>query len=430
MCAALDARMAFRLSIIVAGMLLADGRRTASVWFVVAGVLDDWDRFYDALISVGRQSRAMSAIVLRQIIDTLAPGEGDRVVLGIDDTPEKRYGRHVEGAGVHHDPTSGPAGGEFCYGHNWVALSWLARREGWGTVALAVRSLLYVREGDVPKLDAKYGWTFRTKHQLAAELVQWFIATVTTWGLRFTVCVVVDGAYAAKPFLDAMQQSGATVVSRLRKDAALFDLPPARKPGQRGRPRKYGDKLSLAKRAAHLSGWQSITYLCRGVEVTRQYKTFVAVSTLTAAPIRVVLVKFDGGHWIPYFCTTANATVRDIVEIAGDRWSLEEMFHDTKEVWGAGQQQVRHLWSNIGCWHLNQWLFTLVELESWHADPKQLANRHDRPWDNPSRRPSHADRRRKIAREMLRNQFPTTPASTPESRKTQDLLETLLKLCS
>ncbi len=78
MAGALDRRMAFRLAIIVAGMLLANDRRTASAWFAAAGVLDDWDCFYDALASIGRRSREMSATVLGQIVGRLDPGEGGR----------------------------------------------------------------------------------------------------------------------------------------------------------------------------------------------------------------------------------------------------------------------------------------------------------------------------------------------------------------
>ena len=96
-------------------------------------------------------------------------------------------------------------------------------------------------------------------------------------------------------------------------------------------------RASLAKRAAHLQGWQSLTYNCRGVEVTRQYKTFLALSHLTAGLIRVVIVRFEDGGWIPYFCTDPAADVRDILEIAAARWALEELFHDVKEVWGAGR---------------------------------------------------------------------------------------------
>ena len=231
----------------------------------------------------------------------------------------------------------------------------------------------------MPRLDAKRGWEFATKHQLAAQLVTWFVATLRSWKLERVVWLVVDGAYAARPFLDAVLAEGAVVVSRLRKDAALFDLPPARTPGQRGRPRKYSAKLSLAKRAAHPDGWQSIRYHCRGSEVTRDYKTFLALSHLADKLIRVVLVRFDDGGWVPYFCTDPNATVRDILEAAADRWAIEEHFHDVKEIWGAGQQQVRNVWSNIGCWHLNQWLHTLVELASWDESSATLVNRTARP---------------------------------------------------
>ncbi len=45
--------------------------------------------------------------------------------------------------------------------------------------------------------------------------------------------------------------------------------------------------------------------------------------------------------------------MRRRLEAVAARWSIEEHFHDVKEVWGAGQQQVRNVWSNIGCWNLN-----------------------------------------------------------------------------
>lgn len=428
--AVMDGRMAFRLAIIVSGMLLADDRRTASAWFAAAGVQGDWDRFYDCLISIGRQSQKLALVVLTLVVRKFDPGPEGRFLIGIDDSPTSRYGRHVEGAGVHHHPTPGPADGEWLYGHNWVTLALLATHPLWGVIALPLRSLLYVRAVGVPPLDQKYGWEFRTKHQLAAELVLWFVMAVRSLGLKAKVWVVTDGAYAARPFLDPVRDQGVVVVSRLRKDAKLFDLPPARQPGQRGRPRLYGEqRISLAKRAAHPQGWQSITYQCRGAEVTRPYKTFLATSRLVGGVIRVVLVRFDDGGWAAYFCTDPTADVRDILEAVASRWALEEHFHDVKEVWGAGQQQVRNVWSNIGCWHLNQWLFTLVELCSWDHEKSVLTDRSDRPWDNATRRPSHADRRRAIAREMLENQFLAVLPRRTDSHKFRDLVASLLSLC-
>ena len=425
--AALDRRIAFRLAIIVAGMFLADDRRTASSWFVAAGVQDDWDRFYDCLISVGRTSRKMATAVLGLIVQKFAPTLGDRILLGMDDSPTSRFGKHVEGAGVHHNPTAGPADGEWLYGHNWVCLAWLATHPAWGVIALPLRSMLYVREVDVPKLAKKYDWEFRTKHELGVALLSWLMQSLQALGVKSQVWLAVDGAYAARPFLMPVLELGIVVVSRLRKDARLFDLPSEDSHGNR----IYGQqKISLAKRAAHQQGWQTITYNCRGVEVTRQYKTFLATSRLVSGPIRVVLVCFENGGWAPYFCTDTSAEVQDILEGAAARWAIEEHFHDTKEVWGAGQQQVRNVWSNIGCWHLNGWVYALVELCCWDVEKSQLSDRSDRPWDNEQRRPSHADRRRAIAREMLGKKFLAALPPTPEHRKLSTLFQELLALAA
>jgi hypothetical protein len=278
-------------------------------------------------------------------------------------------------------------------------LAWLATHPLWGVIALPLRSLIYVRAVDVPKLATKYGsWDFRTKHELGVAMLTWFMQTIRKYGVEAKVWLVADGAYAARPFLMPVLDMNIVVVSRLRKDACLHDLPPQGSHGNR----IYGkNKFSLSKRAGSRQGWNKITYSCRGVEVTRQYKTFLATSRLVSGPIRVVLVHFEDG-WAPYFCTDTTAEVRDILEAVGARWAIEEHFHDVKEVWGAGQQQVRNVWSNIGCWNLNGWVFTLVELCCWDQDKSALTDRSDRSWDNAERRPSHADRRRTIAREMLR----------------------------
>ena len=109
-------------------------------------------------------------------------------------------------------------------------------------------------------------------------------------------------------------------------------------------------------------------------------------------------------------------------------WEIEEHFHDVKEIWGAGQQQVRNIWSNIGCWHLNQWMYTLVEVSSWDVSKPMLTDRSNRPWDNPDRRPSHADRRSTIAREMLRKQFLATLPRTLNLRKFRTLINDVISL--
>lgn len=120
--------------------------------------------------------------------------------------------------------------------------------------------------------------------------------------------------------------------------------------------------------------------------------------------------------------------VEMILKIVSDRWSIEEHFHDVKEIWGAGQQQVRNLYSSIGCWHLCGWLYAMVELECWDESAEHLVNRSDRPWDNPDRRPSHADRRRRLAREMLRETFLRDLQNHADIQKIYQRFEQLLAM--
>ncbi len=159
-------------------------------------------------------------------------------------------------------------------------------------------------------------------------------------------------------------------------------------------------------------------------------QTFLATSKLVSGVIRVVLLQHQDGNWAAYLSTDPTMSVEKILEAVSDRWAIEEHFHDVKEIWGAGQQQVRNLWSNIGCWNLCGWLYTLVELACWDEPAEQLVDRSDRPWDSPTRRPSHADRRRRIAREMLRAEFLNDLPTDPEATKIKERLERLLALAA
>jgi len=72
----------------------------------------------------------------------------------------------------------------------------------------------------------------------------------------------------------------------------------------------------------------------------------------------------------------------------------------------------------------------LVELCSWDVKKSKLTDRSDRPWDNPDRRPSHADRRRTIAREMLHKQFLTALPKALDNRKLRKLFQHMIDLAA
>src|SRR6202021_353654 len=121
--------------------------------------------------ALGRPAEDLALATLSAVRPCLANPR--RLVFALDDTPTPRYGPCVEGASIHHNPTPGPAGEKFVYGHNWVMLAGLAQHPDWGTIALPLQASLYVRQKDVPTLPPHYQWEFRTKLELAAAHLRW-----------------------------------------------------------------------------------------------------------------------------------------------------------------------------------------------------------------------------------------------------------------
>ena len=131
---------AWRLGPLLWGMLFSRNRRTVACWLRTAELGDDYQGYYYFLGSLGRNAKSVAAALLRLAVRHLSPGE--RLLLAIDDTPTKRYGKHVEGAGIHHNPTPGPADQKFVYGHVWVTMSWVVRHTLWGTIGLPLLAFL------------------------------------------------------------------------------------------------------------------------------------------------------------------------------------------------------------------------------------------------------------------------------------------------
>jgi hypothetical protein len=423
----LDRRTARRLPTLLLGILLAQGRRTATSWFRAAAIADDFRPAYHTIYAVGRRDQhlALAAWITARPCLT----RSRRLLLAIDDTPTPRYGPCVQGAGVHHNPSPGPAGEKFVYGHLWVLLAGLAKHPDWGTLALPLHASLYVRHKDLPKLPPEYAWPFRTKLELAAAQLRWLKPWADSQAEQ--LWVTVDGGYAKKPLLRPARQEGFTVVSRLRKDAALWSLPPtSRRPGQRGPLPTYGkQRIDLAKRAGHPQGWQHVECEQYGQRRTKTYKTFLATWRPAGGAIRVVLVREERG-WVPFFCTDPEATVVDILEAAADRGAIEQTNKDLKEVWGAGQQQLRNVYANVGAFNLNGWLHTVVETWAWQRRQEELVDRRRSPWDDPLRRPSHADKRKALQREVLRREIEAVLVGPPERQRFRELAEKLLDLAA
>ena len=208
-------------------------------------------------------------------------------------------------------------------------------------------------------------------------------------------------------------------------------LPDAKRPkSTRGRKPKYGkSRISLAKRAGAKRGWTTEKVKLYGQLREVTYKTFLATWAPAGGVIRVVLVKDEDG-WVAFFCTDPNATAADILGLVSDRAVIEQVFHDVKEIWGAGQQQLRNVHANVGAWHMNLWAHTLVELWAWHQPEEKLVDRSASPWDSEWRRPSHADRRKALLRETLRGEIQAAMSGRGQKAKLKALAERLLLLAA
>src|SRR5512135_2874067 len=168
----LDRRSAPRLILLSLGAVLARGRRTLTSWIRATGPSDQFRPRYTTVAAAGEEADHAAARLASAVAKPLVAG-AERLTLALDDTPTPRYGPHVQGAGIHHNPTPGPAGAPYLYGHVFVVLGLLATHPAWGTIALPLLARLYVRKEDLPTIHPEHRPPFRTKLLLAVELLRW-----------------------------------------------------------------------------------------------------------------------------------------------------------------------------------------------------------------------------------------------------------------
>src|SRR5205807_1350100 len=112
----------------------AQGRRTVARWLRGAGIGIDYRRYYYFLGSLGRKTGLVAALLLRRAVTVVVPDEW--LWFALDDTPTQRFGPQGEGAGIHHNPTPGPADQKFLDGHVWVTVAWVVHHPRWGAIGL------------------------------------------------------------------------------------------------------------------------------------------------------------------------------------------------------------------------------------------------------------------------------------------------------
>ena len=174
------------------------------------------------------------------------------------------------------------------------------------------------------------------------DLAEEMLREVAAWFPTREFALVADGFYAP---LAGRDLPHTRVVSRLRHDAALYELPPARAARTRGRPRKKGHRLPTPARLARRSGpWQAVHTVERGKNRTRLVRTFVVLWYKVARdrPVQLVISRDPAGHEKDdfFFTTDLTMTAETVIGELANRWAVEDTFRNVKQFLGAEEPQT------------------------------------------------------------------------------------------
>jgi DDE superfamily endonuclease len=291
--------------------------------------------FHHAAWSIQRLSCLLLTRVVLPLIDAQGVGGSTAPVdLAIDDTTAGRFGGHVAYAGYFKDASASNVLRKVCHwSHNWVIGCLTVRPRRWPNwvLGLPVLFALYRKAG---ACDRRH--PFRSRHELAAAMVRQ-VRQALAAGRRLRV--VTDGQYATRVLCAALaEDKAANLVSRIRRDAALYALPTRPRRRKAGGPRKRGRRLATPRQMAarRTKGWRDVSVLAYAGRIVT--KRVLAVTCLWPRvcgyrPIKLLIVRDPNGVQRDdfFFCTDPAASDAEIVERFAARWPVEQVVRDGKQ---------------------------------------------------------------------------------------------------
>jgi hypothetical protein len=372
---------------LVTAWALCPGRRTLTrLWSVIpAGTR----RRYSAYARWVREGHwSMDELWRRLVVHLVQLWAPDGVLtLLLDDTLVNKSGRKVDGAGFFHDAVTSTAVAHkvSAWGLNVVVLA-LRIPAPWGGEPLALPVLVRLHRKGEDELSL-------------VELAASMIFQLAQWLPHHRFRVVADGAYASLLRYDLPRT---VVITRLRRDAALYDLAPPRT-GRRGRPRTKGDRLPTPPQlAAAVTDWMSAQICFRGQMVERLLwsRQLLWYETARSRPLLLIIVRDPAGHQHDDFFITSDTSMTSAAGagLYSDRWAIEDTNRHLKQ-----HLRVQHPQSWVGdgperVVSLAGWLYSAVW--QWYlAVHAEHPTWPDRPWYPTKRTPSFADALATLRRE-------------------------------
>lgn len=370
---------------LMTGWILCTARRT------VTGILPFADPLYskahDAYHRFFPDARWIMNQLWQQLARILVAGLCPKgiITLALDDTLFHHSGSKMDGAGAWRDAVrSTKKKVVYAWGLNLVVLT-LQIQPPWGGEPLGLPINMRLH---------------RKKEKTLIELAEDMIQEVRTWLPERKVRVVGDGFYAT---LAGKALPDVTIVSRLRRDANLYDWPPKRRRKRRGRPATKGKKLAkLEKMAAHIQTWQLVEVRQRNKRVKRWvYTRIVLWPKVTKHPIKLVISRDPAGKEKDdfFFTTDLEMAASDVLECYGDRWAIEDTFKNAKQSLGVQEPQTYKRQGPERAAALGLWLYSVVWFWYLQRKPSQRTFRV-LPWYPEKAVPSFADALSCLRREL------------------------------
>ncbi len=417
-----------RARTLLIGAILVSGRRTVASVLRVMGLSEERRyKNYHRVLSRARWSGLASSRLLLSLLVNRFAGQGP-LVIGIDDTIERRWGAKIRARGIYRDPVrSSRSHFVKVSGLRWLSVMVLARVSWAQRVwALPFMTLLCPSQ--------RYYQTAGRRHRPLTERAVQALLILKRWLPNRKLVVTADSSFSALEFLAAVSDEQLSVVTRLRIDAALYEPAPPAKPGQRGRPRKKGQRLpTLAKVAARRSTrWKRLTVSLWYGEPDRriEYCSATAVwfhNGLPPVPIRWILIRDPLGRFPlqALLSTDPTAQPADIVAWFVQRWQLEVTFEETRRHLGIETQRQ---WSDQAIARTTPILMALFSLVTLLAD--RLIGRRAMPvrtsaWYHKTR-PTFSDALALVRRQLWAEEgFRTSPSRTDRRKITDPVVARL-----
>src|SRR6476659_6176566 len=334
-----------RAELLLIGAVLVPGKRTVTGLLRIVGLSRErrFTNYHRVLNRAAWDARAAARLLLGLLIAAFVP-EGP-VVIGVDETIERRWGARIKARGIYRDPVRSSRGHFVkASGLRWISVMLLAPVPWAGRVwALPFLTALAPSE----RFAREHG----RRHKRLTDRARQLLLLVARWLPGRRLIAVADSSYAAIELLAAVRRR-LTVVTRLRLDARLFDPPPPRRPGTRGRPRVSGARQpTLAERLADPgTRWRRVTVAGWYGRTERRIE-LVSGTALWHHPgkrvsIRWLLVRDVAGEFEPqgFLCTDPDADPLDVLRWFVRRWSVEVTFAEVRRHLGVETQRQ---WSDL-----------------------------------------------------------------------------------